>query len=518
MQWDTIRRTLITIFTSNMPNVTFDNFNAGEAEDIYNASKNEFAAAVHLDSFSQPGRLRPFRSWEAITSGTNIRTFHYASDGELYALGDNGSSNARIFELDGTSWTQPSNNTASSGTVDEEMLFEHQGYLYMWNSSSQIGRWKMDGTAYTTNWFAIPASVTTSRGATNTFNSFQAGPGIRFPLTDQAYFAYENVLFGIDIASDTPAAQLILPQEYKITSLSYWNSYMAVGVQRKDGFNDSKVFFWDTISADPSFVKEIPEGELHILRNIGGELACISKFSSATFIRGATVIASTFNGGEFIQRRRLVLDYDSSAITIKDIGGAVKNNQLYFNIRYGTTNRIVRFGFNKGRYNLVEEKYITNDDTAASLLGLGVVGDTFYVAYTETGSGTYKTIGTNTSKDYTMTDKPVYETIKIPAGAKGVKGKLNSIGVFTAHIADESAPTPATATIEIKYKVDQETSWTTLGTHTATSQDYTLLTQEGTDNEFPEDWQYIQIQGEFTSLAQLAALNIDWEEIPSEVG
>lgn len=502
-----------------MPSIVFDNFNGGQPEDNWNANKNFFTEAVHVDNFSMPGRLRPYRSWDEVTGGNEIKNLILASDGSMYGLGEQSGGEARIFEMAtfSSNWTQPSNNDASSGTVSFQMFFEHQGYLYFWTNLRTIGRFKLDGTSFTTSWFTVPTSVTNSTGGTIPLPAFAESVGYRFSLNDQAYFAYGNALFGINNSTDTPVLLLLLPQEFKITTISFWQDYLAVGCSHLEKYGDSKVFFWDTLSADPSFVEEIPEGRLEILENVGGELAAIMEFGSSGSIQASSIIASTYNGGEFIQRRRLTISDDTELITIIEPTAVVKNNQLYFGAKIGTDVFIYRFGFNSNLYCLTKDKYVANNnDNASQIFAMAVNGDTFFTCLTY--SGATETYRTNTDKDYTMTTKPNYQTIYIPAGESGEKGKLNFVGVQTLPTAGEGAFTPATQTIVVSYKADSETSYTTLGTHDAAEQDYTKLTESGTDNEFPDNWKSITLRLEITGLTQLHKLEVNFDNVPSDVG
>lgn len=502
-----------------MPNIVFDNFNAGQPEDTWNADKNFFKEAVHLDNYNLPGRIRPYRSWVEITGGNEIQNLLFASDGNLYGLGADGSNYAEIFEQTtyNGNWTTPSNNNASAGLVRYNMMFEHQGYIYVWDNVRSIGRFKLDGTAFTTNWFSVPTSVTNSTGATIPLSSFGESLGYRYDLNDQAYFAYSNALFGINNSTDTPVLLLLLPQEYLIKDMDNWNDYIAVGCQHKEKYNGSKVFFWNTLSADPSFSSNISEGRLEILKNVGGELVAIMEFGASTSVRGTSIIASTYDGAQFKERRRVTVSLDREVLTIREPASLVKNSQLYFGAKIGSDAFIYRFGINGNAYGMTKDRYVMNDNGDASdIFAIEVNGDTFFNSVN--ASSTTETHRTNDVKDYTMTSKPVYTTIRIPAGKNGEKGKLNYIGVHTVPPIDEDSFTPSDQVITISYRADKDAAFSPLGEHDAEEQDYTKLAQSGGTFEFPDKWKTIELKAEVEGLAQLHRLEVDWTNVPSDVG
>lgn len=291
---------------------------------------------------------------------------------------------------------------------------------------------------------------------------------------------------------------------------------MAVGCEHTERYDDSKVFFWDTLSADASFVEEIPEGQLKLLENVGGQLVAITRFGASKVIRGTSIIASTYSGVEFLQRRRITLSNDTTSLGIIQPTAVVKNNQLYFGAEVDTGGGIYRFGVNGNEYCLTEDRYITNDGDVSNIFALETDGDTFYVAY-DIGV-TSSTNRTNFDKDYTMEIEPYYETVRIPAGKNGEKAKLNYIAVHTVPTVDEASFTPATQDIEVEYRVDNEASYTSLGTHDASTQDYTLFNDNGGAVNFPDSWKSIVFRLKVTGLAQLHRFEVDWSNVPSNVG
>ena len=106
-----------------MTRVTINNWNGGQAEDVYNADKNFFQRAVHLDNFTRPGRLRPYSEWvQDDTNANEVDHLLYASDGVLYGLGQvsGGNQYAVIFEKTpntlSSNWSASTNGTAGTGS------------------------------------------------------------------------------------------------------------------------------------------------------------------------------------------------------------------------------------------------------------------------------------------------------------------------------------------------------------------------------------------------------------------
>ena len=103
---------------------------------------------------------------------------------------------------------------------------------------------------------------------------------------------------------------------------------------------------------------------------------------------------------------------------------------------------------------IVASDYNSSQDT---LKGFFFAGEYLFQSYTD--NGTYKLTKTNNSASYSFTS--VYETIINPdmdANERQTSKQLEAIAIKTE-------PLPTNGQIVVKYKVDSDSSWTTLLTH-----------------------------------------------------
>jgi hypothetical protein len=436
-------------------------FDGGISDDPRESSSNKFVTAKHFDIFSFPNRLVPYRSLEADTNDGStstgmkqymVKDFVYSStDAKLYGLGQTGGGLTKIvYKADATSgnWTLPAS-SEGNGAVINNCFFEFKDYLLGFQGTNQIFKWGLlSGTPSITNSLATVASTITSVA-----NGVIAADG-------NAYMAYNNVVVRISTAVAVTDSAKTVPTNYKITSLSNFGKYLAIWCAPISTFNGtSKVFLWD-LSSD-LFAETIDwgEGELRVGETIEGMLVGITDRylnNSVGAGRGSMIIQMYQSGTP-----QVVKEVFTQKIVGKSIpqSKAVKNNRLFFAAKIMTNTAGTEYDeglWSFGRKNVNSPFALNLDVTDENIdtdgiQAFGSAANFFFV--THSGDGSIDK--TNDAATYDFDS--IYESQIIDFGDPHVTKKLLGISV-TSNWAT------SLGTVTTKYKIDGDTSWTTIGT------------------------------------------------------
>lgn len=461
-----------------------NNFFNGIEDDIRKQSLNGFAITKHFDIFSNPQRLTPYRSLEADTetsvSSTDlkqylVRDFKYASaSAKEYGLGQTGAGLTKIvYKADATSglWTLPAS-SEGNGAVKNGCFFEYIDYLWGFQGTNQI--WKygpLSGTPTITNSVATVASTITS-----------VADGVIASGDGYAYMAYNNIIVRITDAGAVSDLAIDIPSNLKITSITNYGSYIAIGASPKSPFNgQSKVFIWGLSSDLFKETIDWGEGELRVLEAVEGILIGITDryLNNTTGAGRGSMIIQGYSGGSV----QVLKEIFTQALTGKTIplSKAVKNNRLFWAAKImtnsaGTTYNegIWSFGRKNSAYPFSLTLDIIDENINTSGIdGFGTAANYFFIAHSSDGS----VDKTNDAATYAFTS--VYESQIFDMYEASLSKKLLKFTVYTA-------PLPASASVTVKYRINSETNFTTIGTFTTLggiSRDFINI--ESTGENFP---------------------------------
>lgn len=443
--------------------IQINSFNGGVSDDIRQSSSNSFSIAQHFDVFSNPQRLTPYRSLEADTNDGStstgmkqyfVRDFLYASSSDkLYGLAQTGAGLTKlVYKASSTTgnWTLPAS-SEGNGAVKNGCLVEFKDYLWGFQGTNQIFKYGLlSGTPSITNSASTVASTITS-----------VANGVINSLGD-LYIAYNNIIVRIapDATTITDSAKTV-PSNYKITSMANWGNYLAIGCSPVANYNGvSKVFIWDYSSTE-KFVDVIDwgEGELRVLETVEGYLVGITdRYLNNTAGAGrGSMIVQIYAGGV----PQVIKEVFTQALNGKTIpqSKALRNNRLFWSAKIMTNTagtEYVEGIWSFGRKN-VNYPWALSCDIVDSTIdtdgiqGFNVAANYFFIAHSNDGSISK----TNDSAVYTETS--IYESQIFNFDEPDENKKIESLKV-------SFAPIISGQTLTAKYKVDSDTSWTTIGT------------------------------------------------------
>ena len=440
------------------------NFFGGISDDARKVSSNEFIVSKHFDIFSQPNRLIPYRSLEADTHDGStstgmkqyvVKDFLYASaSAKLYGLGQTGAGLTKIVQkADATTgnWSLPSS-SEGNGAVQNGCFVEYKDYAWGFQGTTQVWRWGL---------LSGSPSITNSQGTVGTITSVAQGV---IAKDDNLYLPYNNKIARVNSSSTVTDAVLTLPSNYKITSICNYGNYLAIGCAPISTFNGvSKVFLWNLTSSDVQEAIDWGEGELRVLETIEGILVGVTDryLNNAVGAGKGSMIIQAYSGGT----PQVLKEVFTLALSGKTMptSKAVKNNRLFFSAKImtnsaGTTydEGIWSFGRKNASYPWALTLDIVDENvSSAGIQAFGTAANYFFITHSSDGS----IDKTNDAATYAFTS--IYESQIFDFGDTTVTKQLKSFSIYTA-------PLPATSSITVKYKVDSDTAWTTIGTLSTT--------------------------------------------------
>lgn len=480
--------------------IQVNQFNGGIEDDIRKISATGFAMTKHFDIYSNPQRLTPYRSLEADTNDGStatgmkqylVRDFIYPTgSAKLYGLGQTAGGLTKIvYKADATAgnWTLPSS-SEGDGAVQNGCFFEFKDRAWFFQGTNQLGNWgTLSGTPSITNTSATVASTITSVA-----NGIIAADG-------NAYCAYNNVLVRIAPGLTITDSAKTVPDTFKITSLTNYGSYLAIGCSPVSTFNgQSKTFLWNLSSDLFAETIDCGEGELRILENVEGMLVGITDryLNNATGAGRGSMIIGGYSGGSW----QILKEVFTKKLTGKTIptSKAIKNNRLFFAAKIMTNDAgteynegIWSFGRKNSSYpyaltlDIIDENIDTD-----GIQGFGTAANYFFIAHSGDGS----VDKTDDSANYNFTS--IYESQIYSFGDVTVPKQLEQFSVYVVAL-------PSGASVTVKYRINGATSWTTIGTLStdgALSRDFVNI--ESTGENFSE-FQEVEFRIESTGGAEI---------------
>lgn len=370
-----------------------------------------------------------------------ISTISITAAGTLYNVND-------ILYIDGGTGGTAIVTTVSGGTVTGVTLLE-PGYNYSTGTKNTTTS-SATGTGCTIN---ITAVANTSA----TISSVAQG---LIAKDDNGYIFYNNIVVRIYPSGTVQDQALKLPTNLKITSACNFGNYMAIGCSPTSVYNGvSKVFLWNLYSPDVQEVIDWGEGELRVLENVEGMLVGITDryLNSASGAGRGSLIVQGYSGGS-PQVLKEVFTEKLNSITMPNYK-AVKNNRLFFSAKImknaaGTLydEGIWSFGRKNSQYAFaLSLDYVCSDITTSGIQSFGSAGNFFFISHSGDGSVSK----TNDSAVYT--EPSILETQVLNFGTIDSDKRLDAFKVTFRKLASGES-------VVLKYKVDDATSFTTIGT------------------------------------------------------
>lgn len=499
-----------------------NNFAAGISDDPREQRFNLGSLIKHFDIFSNPFKMTPRRSSEADENDGStadgmkqydVRHFTLGSNGKLYGLGKNGSGYPKVVsKADPTTgnWTLEATAEGNAARIAGAFI-EWQGAWWFWQGTNQLAKWVI-GSTVTNTVLTVGSTITTvAQGIIGADNNL--------------YMFYNNKIVRISSAgAATDDVITALPSDSRITSVVPYGSYIAIGMAfgtsaTASPTGRSKVFLWDMVTTSTvSDVIDWGEGALMCLGNIEGRICGVSDkyLSSSLGLGTGSMVIRLWSGGipqvmkELVANQTVTLGRFLNEVVIK-------NNKMYWvaSVPFGlstATESTFHLGiWVFGRKNVNSDFALTLDyveeaiDTSNfKIVSFGAAGDYWFINHSADGS----IEKTDDAANYTYTS--IYESQIINGEDSSTQKKLIGVTVNTA-------PLPTAGQVVLKYRINEESSYTTIFTHTTdNSLTHSAINIESSGANLPQ-FREIQLRIESQGKAEIVGLSFKWEEIESKL-
>lgn len=458
-------------------NKTINDFSLGMTSEPREPDTRFSQLIKNFDAHTYRKKLVPFRSSEDGDSAGNTskkKNFAVAlrtgTTYSLYALGvvSGTTDQAEILYKDLTTggtkdlgdnlWNNTANNQSASDGVDLKfecfVYYKKDSGIFMVKADGDVIKYDPSGSGAITESDVALGSIT------------DLAQGLVHSKDDILYIPYDNKIAKNDNGTWTAVA-LTLPSHLKITSIAEYGNQLAIACAPLSGVGGSVVYLWDRDETTTILSESIPwgEGNLRVLEEIEGFLVGISYIGTNNINFDQKAVFKYYAGSKPITFLEFVNDTTFSTSSPNDIPIAKQkvNKYLYFPMKI-TLNGTIQHGIWKigrtksGTFSVVMDRTWNNDTTpvaADEIFNFILVGDYMFIAYSD--GGTHDISKTDNTNLHDIT--AIYETVILNDGNSAITKKLK--GITAMHEA-----LPANGKITIKYKKDEETSFTEIGSNT----------------------------------------------------
>lgn len=471
-----------------MKTITVNNFGGGMASDIYSGEFGEFSTTRNFDILSYPKRLQPLASMEADTASTGIGNIIVGSDGVPYAVGVNGSGGVELYKnTAGNAWTAIAGTTVAGDPSPE------YGFLLDYrkvgaNSAAPDNSAGAKFIVYANNASTNTIICSDASGNCHVIGDLPhvAGSVIGFvhPKDQILYIAYKASATTTYIrtydGSTFSGVIFTLPAQYTTTGLTYYGDYLAIACSIASPTNNSSVvFLWDRNTSNSLPNESIPWGEdyLQVLNNLDGVLVGISSYQSDD---DATLAIKGYAGGQVEPIKLIPVQKQtttSPTLTINPRVNFIHRNRLFFSADLvgGSTSPshkgLWSVGKSKsGQWAVTIERSASTTGSDVSVIAAAFKLDYLYAVHTANGTLTYNG-SLSTALSTRFASPSTYESVVNPNMPDADKLLYKGLQMVSIH----TTPLSSSGSIIFKYRVDTESSWTTLFTKTSTSPDTNLV-------------------------------------------
>lgn len=505
-------------------------FNGGIENDPRDSRENTCRVVTNFDCLLNPRKMIPYRDSEdggASSVNPDKQNFALAlwtatnpDEWRLFSLGvtSAGGGVARVSmkqlvttgggngDLADNTWLEPTGNSSASGTVNMNL------FVYYHRVGKIFG-----ARAGTSIWAFTPDGATAWDDSAQSLTYTSIGQGLVHSKDNILYIPYFNSAGGANakafIASYNGTTwnntALTLPDHLIPTTICEYGNYLAIGCVPASGIGDSIVYLWDRDASLTTLSESINwgEGELKILEEIDGVLIGISMSGNSTTRFNSRIFFRALSGGKAVKIKEL---FGGTATISLPTAKQRVNNRLYFMMSI-SINGITREGvWSIGRstpdfpFSLIHERTPNNDTALSSgiLYNFFIIGDFMFIAYNT--ANTFTVSKTNNASSFTASG--IYESKKFTGGDSSITKKLLGCTVMTEAL-------PAAGQVVLKYKKDEETSFTTIFTEaTDNSISHSAINIESSGANLPE-FKEIEFRIESTGNAEITGLSFQYEVV-----
>jgi len=503
---------------------TINRFDGGITNDPRDGRANVARMISNFDILTDENRMTPYptsESGDTNASTQEIQNYAIAlrsgSTYSLYGLGITpAGSNAEIYyknltinaanDLEDADWTETANNASSNDNTKFDLFVSYK--------NQTTGKDFIFGARANAFWAYDPTGVASFDETALSVTHTNVAQGLVHSKDDILYIPYDNKIAkkdgGTTGQDNWTAAALTLPTHLRIRSIAEYGNDLAIACEpvtgTTPGFGGSIVYLWDRNSSLTTLGESIKWGDerLFTIGEINGYLIGISLAAGSPWFNRRVVFRYLI-GARAVKFAELISTANIDMVQ----GGENHNNRLHFMLRI-TLNEEFRAGVwsvggEPGNFTIVQERTLDNDtlfdiDTL-NLRPFHYVGDHLFQSYDV--SGTFSMAKTADATTFTATS--IYETKYYNAGDASLMKDL--IGVTIEH---EALPSSGSPSVVVKYKIDNETTYSSAILTSNTAGDISgSIPSAGAS--LPKDYKEISFRIESTGKAVITGLSFKEE-------
>jgi hypothetical protein len=262
--------------------------------------------------------------------------------------------------------------------------------------------------------------------------------------------------------------RLTFPTGYEVTSMSVWNEYLAIAVEKRSSsatneFQDGKIFFWDGISTTYSFFIDIPEGAPYSVFSFKNTVHWFSGGAWWAWNHNNPIklFQMPNTDSEFTSVNTYMVNYPHS-MTVRNgiLLGAFPSETSSTAIEHA----VYSFGQRDRRFpdSFGYSYSISTGTRTNGTLRLGAIknfGDKLFIAWRDGSTYGVDKVDPSSAPFATATWESLLSDVKVMGGGRqGARPDMDKQSTYL-RITFKTLPTGATVTP--KYKINREASWNT---------------------------------------------------------
>ena len=452
------------------PIIEIDGFKQGILSDKTIPARDGFNFGAGIDIHTDPGILQvsqKFTAMDEAAATDNITDLiqwivKYSDNNKLYGLG-----NGRIYDYDNTVADKWSLVHDDSNTCYGQGMIEFNGNLH-WASNNNLG--KFDGTTWT-----------------DSFKAFTGGDIAWHPMVifnGNLYVGDGKYVAKLETDDTWSATKLELAPGYRIRSMAVYGDRIYIGTWRGTSLSDhaeATMFSWDGLSTTYETSFTLKEAGINALVSWNNYLVVFAGVKGNIYF---------FNGATLKKILKLPKSGTATGFSGEVYPGAVAEYQG--GLLFGWSSANTEYA---GIYSLNQDKegsplaltapYITSTgDTAVQVVGalLQSSSSGLYASFWDKSTAYYVDTASGNRRITTgaYSESQVYQV-----APRGDRVRVDGVELVASQLQTAN-------TVAIKYKLDEASAWSTLGTMTSTNQ-YKVMWGIG------EVAKTVQIRLEFTT-------------------
>jgi len=473
-------------------------FSGGISHDVRSSDTRQASMIKHFDVFTNPSKLTPYIDTEANeTKSLDIVKFIQVNS-QMYGFGVSSGAIAKVYKKSGdvltSSWVEDQA-VNGAGARNEKVFFHYKDFIYFWEAGARLTR-HGDITGTATN------------ATFQTISFTNVAQPVHHPADDIAYFFYDNVVAKLDGASFTDSV-LTLPDNLIITDAEPFGNFLAIACKSKELTGNSVVFLWDRDSSLTTISEKIDwgEGDVAYIANLDGNLVGVSTIADSAFTPGEyreQMLIRVYAGEKARLVRKFVATNTIPANGANSkVNKVITNDRLYFwaELTIDGTNQTGIFALDTNGNLTIDQVEEDADSTGAQ--GIYKTFGIWWIAHSNDGSVNR----TNDSSSFTFTS--TYDTLKLDGGEPETTKKLIAVTVTTEAL-------PTAGQVVLRYKKDEETSFTELFTNTTDNSQRQSALNTAAGNNLPE-YKDIIFRVESTGGAEITGVYWRYEVIEDDI-